>query len=111
MGPKFAVRDNSVNQHGSNLQTSEDQMNQRAKAFIEAIAPLESSWKGTSFGSWQELTNAWNEAMAGLNKALTDVKSRVGNAGSLYDQYHNEQTEALAKTMGGADFAAAKFNA
>lgn len=110
MGPKFAVRDNSVNTHSSNLQQSEDAMNAKAKQFITAIEPLDGVWQGSSFGSWQELTNAWNEAMAGLNKALADIKGRVGNAGSLYDQYHQEQTEALQSTMGAANFDGTKFS-
>lgn len=108
MGPKFAVREDSVNKHGSNLQTSESAMNDQARRFLQAIEPLPEVWEGTSFGSWEQLTTAWNDAMKGLNKSLADIKGRVGNAGGIYDQYHQEQAEAINATMGASDFGAAQ---
>lgn len=104
MGPKFAVRDDSVTKHSSNLATSEASMNAQAKRFLAAIEPLQGVWQGTSFGSWEQLTTAWNEAMAGLNKSLADIKGRVGNAGSLYTQYEQDQTDQINSTMAGANF-------
>lgn len=104
MGLSFAVRENAVNKHQSNLETSEAAMNDRAKAFITAIEPLQGVWQGTSFGSWSQLTDAWNGAMRELNKALSDIKGRVGNAGALYDQYHAEQAADLQKVYGAANF-------
>lgn len=104
-GPKFSVADNAVVKHGSNLDTSVTAMNTQAGRFLQAIEPLQGVWQGTSFGSWTELTNAWSEAMKGLNKALTDIKGRVSNAGSLYNQYEAEQDADLKKAQGGADWA------
>lgn len=103
-GMSFAVRDNAVNTHGSNLDQSTTAMNERAKAFITAIEPLQGVWQGTAYGSWQALTEAWNGAMANLNSALGDIKGRVGNAGALYDQYHTEQAEALSAVQAKSDF-------
>lgn len=101
---KFSVANNAVNQHSSNLEKSEADLNGHARGFIQAIEPLQGSWQGTSFGSWTELTNAWNTAMSGLNKALADIKGRVHNAGALYDQYEQEQTANLGSAMRQAKF-------
>jgi len=104
MGPKFAVRENAVVKHSSNLETSEQSMNAQAKRFIQAIEPLQGVWQGTSYGSWGQLTEAWNTAMSGLNKALTDIKGRVGNAGGLYNQYEAEQDADLKKAHGSSNW-------
>ncbi|MDQ6657690.1 MAG: WXG100 family type VII secretion target [Actinomycetota bacterium] len=105
-GTKFSVANNAVNTHSTNLEKSEQDLNGHARGFIRAIEPLSGSWQGTSFGSWTQLTDAWNTAMAGLNKALADIKGRVHNAGALYDQYEQEQNAKLGTT-----FKAAKFDA
>jgi len=47
--------------------------------------------------------------MTGLNSALSDVKSRVGNAGALYDRYEQEQTQQLSSTMASAAWDSTKF--
>ena len=66
-------------------------------------------WKGSAFQSWDQLTNAWHEAMGNLNGALTDIKGRVGNAGQFYDRGEQEQTSSLNSTMSGAAWDATKF--
>jgi WXG100 family type VII secretion target len=109
MGTKFSITDDSVNQHASNLETSISALNSQANAFINAIAPLPQVWKGQAFQSWDALTQRWNQAMADLNKALTDIQTRVGSSGRLYDQYHAEQTSQLQSTMSAANWDAAKF--
>ncbi|MGC9668866.1 WXG100 family type VII secretion target [Planosporangium sp. 12N6] len=109
MGTKFSITDNAVNQHASNLNTSVDALNSQAKAFLAAIEPLPAVWKGSAFQSWAQLTAKWNEAMADLNKALTDIKSRVGTSGQLYDTYHAEQTSQLQATTNQANWDGAKF--
>lgn len=111
VGPKFAVREDSVNKHASNLETSVSGLNAQASAFTSAIEPLQGQWQGTAFGSWQQLTSAWDAAMADLNKALGDIKGRVGNAGGLYDTYHQQQTEQLTSTLGSANWDGTKFRA
>jgi WXG100 family type VII secretion target len=109
VGPKFAVRDDSVNRHSSNLDTSVSSLNAQASAFLSAIEPLQGQWQGTAFGSWEQLTAAWTSAMGDLNKALGDIKGRVGNAGGLYDTYHQQQAEQLASVAGSANWDGAKF--
>ncbi|MEV0330289.1 WXG100 family type VII secretion target [Micromonospora echinospora] len=109
MGTKFSITDNSVNQHSSNLDTSVAALNSQSRSFISAIEPLPAVWKGSAFQSWDQLTQRWNAAMADLNKALNDIKSRVGSAGQLYDTYHSEQTSQLQSTMGSANWDGAKF--
>jgi WXG100 family type VII secretion target len=111
MGPKFAVRDDSVNKHASNLDTSVAALNAQASAFTRAIEPLEDQWQGTAFGSWSELTSAWSSAMKDLNAALDSIRGRVGNAGQLYDQFEAQQTQALQKANASADWDATKFRA
>jgi WXG100 family type VII secretion target len=110
MGPKFAVRDDSVNKHASNLETSESAMNAQAQAFLSSIQDLPAEWKGASFTSWAALTQSWNDAMKDLNSALASIKGNVRNAGSLYDTYESQQTEALASVQAGASWDGAKFS-
>ncbi|MGH3933242.1 MAG: WXG100 family type VII secretion target [Pseudonocardiaceae bacterium] len=109
MGTKFSITDNSVNTHATNLDSSVGALNSQASTFISAIEPLPSVWKGAAFGSWDQLTTAWNQAMADLNKSLEEIKGRVGNAGGLYDTYHAEQASQLDSTMGSANWDATKF--
>jgi ESAT-6 family protein len=109
LSTKFSVENNAVNQHASNLDTSVAGLNGQAKAFLAAIEQLPGVWRGTSYGSWDRLTQAWHQAMADLNSALTDIKSRVGNAGQLYDRYEAEQTQQLDSTMASAAWDATKF--
>ena len=109
LSTKFSVTNNAVNQHATNLDTSVAQFNAQAKAFLTAIEALPGVWKGSAYGSWAQLTTAWHEAMTGLNSALSDIKGRVGNAGSLYDRYEAEQTQQLDATMASAAWDATKF--
>ncbi len=110
MGPKFAVRDNAVNVHASNLDTAEASMNAQAAAFLQAVEPLGADWKGSSYTSWESLTAAWTAAMKDLNAALGSIKGNVRNAGGLYDTYEAQMTEALTSANGSADWDGAKFS-
>ena len=109
VGPKFAVHDNAVNVHASNLEQSESSMNAQAAAFLQAIEPLPQDWKGSSFSSWEQLTAAWTAAMKDLNSALASIKGNVKNAGGLYDTYEAQMTEALTSANGSADWDGTKF--
>lgn len=109
MGPKFAVRDDAVNQHASNLEQSESSMNAQAAAFLQAVEPLQQDWKGSSYASWEALTVAWSAAMGELNAALASIKGNVKNAGGLYDAYEAQLTESLTSANGSADWDATKF--
>lgn len=109
MGPKFAVRDNAVNVHASNLETAESSMNAQAAAFLQAIEPLPQDWKGTSFTSWEALTAAWTAAMKDLNAALASIKGNVKNAGGLYDTHEAQMTEQLTSANGSANWDGTKF--
>jgi ESAT-6 family protein len=109
MGTKFSITGDAVNLHASNLDTSVSALNSQGKAFLDAIQPLPAVWKGSAYSSWDQLTNAWNQAMLDLNSALAEIKGRVGNAGGLYDRYHAEQTSHLSQTTASADWDAAKF--
>jgi WXG100 family type VII secretion target len=109
MGPKFAVRDNAVNVHASNLEASEAALNSQAAAFLQAIEPLPQDWKGTSFTGWEALTTAWTAAMKDLNAALASIKRNVSNAGGLYDSYESQLTESLSAANGAADWDGTRF--
>ena len=109
MGPKFAVMDNAVNVHASNLEKSEADLNTQAGMFLQAIEPLPQDWKGTSFSSWEALTAAWTDAMKNLNSALASIKGNVKNAGGLYDSYEAQLTESLTSANGSADWDGTKF--
>ena len=109
MSTKFSVENNAVNSHASNLDTAVGALNGQASAFLAAIESLPGVWKGSSYGSWDKLTQAWHDAMAQLNSALADVKGRVGNAGQLYDTYESQQTSDLDSTMASAAWDSTKF--
>jgi WXG100 family type VII secretion target len=109
MGTKFSITGDAVNLHASNLDTSVTALNNQARAFLAAIEPLPSVWKGTAYGSWDQLTRAWDEAMLDLNSALAEIKGRVGDSGGLYDRYHAEQTSNLSQTTSSADWDSSKF--
>ncbi len=109
MGPKFAVLNDAVNVHASKLEQSEASLNSQANAFLQAIEPLPQDWKGTSYSSWDALTAAWSAAMKDLNSAMASIKGNVKNAGSLYDSYEAQMTEALSSAMGSADWDSTKF--
>jgi WXG100 family type VII secretion target len=109
MGPKFAVHDNAVNVHASNLEQSEQSMNAQAAAFLQAVEPLAQEWKGSSYSSWDALMAAWTAAMKDLNAALASIKGNVKNAGGLYDSYESQMTEALSAANGSADWDGVKF--
>lgn len=109
MSTKFSVENNSVNQHASNLDTSIGTLNGQAASFLTSIEALPGVWKGTAYGSWDKLTQAWHEAMKELNSALADIKGRVGNAGQLYDRYEGEQTSDLDSAMSSASWDSTKF--
>jgi WXG100 family type VII secretion target len=109
MGPKFAVHDNAVNVHASNLEQSESAMNAQAGAFLQAIEALPQDWKGSSYNSWESLTASWSAAMKDLNAALASIKSNVKNAGALYDTHEAQMAESLASADGSADWVGTKF--
>jgi WXG100 family type VII secretion target len=109
VGQKFAVIENSVNQLSSNLDSAAAMLRSQGAAFRTAIEPLEGDWQGTSFGSWDQLTKAWDAAMTALNSALDSIKERVGNAGGLYDRYQSEQAAQLNSVAAGANWDATKF--
>lgn len=111
MGTKFSVANNAVNQHSSNLDTAVASLNGQASAFLSAIEGLPGVWKGTSYGSWDRLTQAWNAAMKDLNSSLTDIQGRVGSAGALYDRYEGEQTSSLDAVVASASWDSTKFRA
>ena len=86
-------------------------LNGQARSFLTAIEPLPAVWKGSAYGSWEQLTTAWNNAMTDLNAALADIQGRVGTSGGLYDRYHAEQTSELGRTTASANWDAARFRA
>jgi WXG100 family type VII secretion target len=111
MGAKYSITGDAVNTHATNLDTSVNSLNTQAGAFLTAIEPLPAVWKGSAYGSWDQLTRAWHEAMGELNGALDDIRGRVGNAGALYDRYHAEQTGHLSGVNASANWDATKFRA
>ncbi len=110
MSTKFSVENNAVNTHASNLDTAVGSLNGQAAAFLSAIESLPGVWKGSSYSSWNSLTQAWHDAMGQLNSALGEVTGRVGNAGRLYDTYHAQQTSDLDSTMAAAAWDSTKFS-
>jgi WXG100 family type VII secretion target len=109
VGTKFSVENNAVNAHASNLDTSIAGLNAQAAGFLAAIEGLPGVWQGASFRSWSALTTSWHEAMAQLNSALDDVRSRVGSAGQLYDTHEAEQGSNMETVLSSASWDGTKF--
>lgn len=108
MGAKYSITGDAVNTHATNLDTSVSSLNTQASAFLSAISQLPGVWKGSAYGSWDQLTRAWHEAMTELNGSLTDIRSRVGDAGALYDKYQVEQQSHLTQVNASANWDATK---
>ena len=58
---KMSVEHAAITSHVQSLQQHNQSLQQDSSKFMEAIAPLESVWKGMAVGSWQQMTQAWSE--------------------------------------------------
>ncbi len=109
MGTKFSITGDAVNRHATNLDTSVAGLNANLNQFINAVAGLPGVWRGAAFQSFDQLQQRWQQASRDLNGALDSIRGRVGTSGALYDQYHSEQRASLNRTMGAANWDAARF--
>ncbi|WP_062441125.1 WXG100 family type VII secretion target [Herbidospora daliensis] len=109
MGQKFSITGDAVNKHGTNLDTSVNNLNANLRQFLAAVEALPGVWQGAAFQSFDQLTKRWETASHDLNSALTTIRGRVGNAGQLYDAYHAEQAAGISQTAASADWDGAKF--
>lgn len=100
---KMSVEHAAITSHVQSLQQHNQSLQQDSSKFMEAIAPLEGEWKGSSVGSWQEMTQAWTESMNGVNSALGELTTRVEGAGQAYQTGEDEQTQALKNRFAGMD--------
>ena len=99
---KMSVEHAAITSHVQSLQQHNQSLQQDSSKFMEAIAPLESVWKGMAVGSWQQMTQAWSECMEGINSALTDLTGRVEGAGQAYSSGDDEQ-QTLQNRFAGMD--------
>ena len=94
---KMSVEHAAITSHVQSLQQHNQSLQQDSSKFMEAIAPLESVWKGMAVGSWQQMTEAWSECMEGINSA------RVEGAGQAYSSGDDEQHQTLQNRFAGMD--------
>ena len=100
---EMSVEHAAITSHVQSLQQHNQSLQQDSSKFMEAIAPLESVWKGMAVGSWQQMTQAWSECMEGINSALTDLTGRVEGAGQAYSSGDDEQHQTLQNRFAGMD--------
>ena len=84
---KMSVEHAAITSHVQSLQQHNQTLQQESKRFMEVIEPLQSTWKGSSVGSWEQMTQAWSESMNGVNSALGE----------------DEQTQNLQNRFAGMD--------
>lgn len=106
---KFSITGGAVNKHASNLDTSVAGMNASLTQFINALQGLPGVWQGTAYKSFDALQKRWQDASRDLNNALTSIRSRVGDAGKLYDKHHSEQAATISRANSSANWDATKF--
>lgn len=109
MGTNYAITNDAVNRHASNLDGSVAAMNADLGQFIAALSALPGVWRGASFQSFDQVQTRWQEATRGLNAALTSIRGRVGDAGRIYDAGQAEQAATFGSLAAGADWDAATF--
>ena len=100
---KLSVEHSAVTNHVQSLDQHNQSLQEQSKRFLDVISPLEGSWKGSSVGSWQEMTEAWHESMSNVNQALEQLKSRVEGAGQAYQSGEEEQESTLQSRFAGMD--------
>lgn len=100
----LSVEHSAVSSHVSSLQTSHQQLQDQSQKFLDALEPLKSSWKGSSVGAWDNMTQAWHENMDQVKQALEELTGRVDEAGKSYQQGEEEQTSALQQKFAGMNF-------
>lgn len=100
---KLSVEHGAVSAHVDSLTNHQQTLQEQSQQFLSAIEPLESSWKGTSVGSWQEMTQAWSESMEKVNQALGELTGRVDTAGKEYQSGEEEQTQNIQSRFAGMD--------
>lgn len=100
---RLIVDHGAVADHGKSLQDHHQALMGQSNRFLEVIAPLEETWKGTSFGSWDEMTRAWHESMEQVNSALGELGIRVDKAGHEYRTGEEGQTQQLKHRLGQMD--------
>lgn len=100
----LSVEHSAVSGHVSSLQTNHQQLQEQSNKFMDALEPLKSSWKGTSVGAWENMTQAWNENMDQVKQALEELTGRVDEAGKSYQAGEEEQTSALQQKFAGMNF-------
>jgi WXG100 family type VII secretion target len=109
MGTKFSIMGDAVNRHAGNLDGSVADLNANLQQFINALAGLPGVWRGAAFQSFDQLQQRWEQASRDLNLALGEIRGRVGEAGTLYDQYHADQQATIGRAAGAAAWDAARF--
>lgn len=101
---KFAIENDSVRQHGVNLTTTVEGLDQALQEFIGAVEALPGVWEGAAAQAFQQLQQRYQEAARQLIEAMQTIQEKVDTAGQEYDRGDQEQTQAaerVAAVVGG----------
>lgn len=100
----LSVEHSAVSGHVSSLQTNHQHLMDQSSKFLDALEPLKGSWKGSSVGAWDNMTQAWSDNMDQVKQALEELTGRVDEAGKSYQSGEEEQTNALQQKFAGMNF-------
>lgn len=103
MSDKLSVEHGAVTSHVQSLEQHNQTLQEQSKRFLDVIEPLKGSWKGTSVGTWEQMTEAWSQSMEKVNSALQELSGRVDAAGQAYRSGEEEQTQNLQNRFAGMD--------
>ncbi|WP_168582779.1 WXG100 family type VII secretion target [Gephyromycinifex aptenodytis] len=109
MGTRYAISDNAINRHSSNLDASVAAMNANLNQFLSSLSALPGVWKGASFQSFDQVQTRWQVAARDLNQSLESIRGRVGTSGQIYDSGQAQQAADINSLNAGANWDAAKF--
>lgn len=106
---KYSITNDSVARHATNLDQAVQSMNQNLNQFISSLQSLPGVWKGSSFTSFDGVQQRWQQASRELNRALSEIRGRVGNSAQIYESGHQQQTADINQINASANWDASAF--
>lgn len=99
----MSVEHGALGAHVNALRENHQKLMEQSSRFLEAIEPLRGVWKGSSFGSWDTMTQNWKECMDQVNSALNELLGRADVVHKEYQSGEEEQAQTLSQRLAGMD--------
>lgn len=100
---RISLEQEALRAHISQLRAHHDELVAQSRKFQQAIEPLQGTWKGSSYGPWQQMTEQWRDAMEKVNQTLDELTQRVDSASSTYAQGEQEQADQIRSSFASMD--------